>query len=93
MANIRLDLNDKNESTVYLNEDRAPITVSASHNIAHMGRDDIECQHRYYIDFEFHNGNRTGFVYDDEDQRNVDLRYVLNQLDELLGIEINKEEF
>ena len=93
MANIRLDLSDKNESTVYLNEDRAPIAVSTNNRIVHMGRDDIECQHRYRIDFEFHNGNRTGFVYDDEDQRNVDLRYVLNQLDELLGIEINKEEF
>lgn len=93
MANIRLDLSDKNESTVYLNEDRAPIAVSTNNRIVHMGRDDIECQHRYRIDFEFHNGNRTGFVYDDEDQRNVDLRYILNQLDELLGIEINKEEF
>ena len=90
---IRLDLNDRNESTVYLNEDKAPITVSTERTVMPMGRDDVECQHRYYIWFEFHNGNRTQFVYDDEDQRNIDLRYILNQIDELLGVEREKEEF
>lgn len=93
MANIRLDLSDKNESTVYINEDRAPICVYTDHRIAHMGHDDIECRHTYTIEFEYSDGNRTSFIYDDEDQRNVDLRYILNQIDELLGIEVRKEEF
>lgn len=92
MASIKLSLNDRNESTVYFNKDRVPIAVSTNHSIAHMGRDDIECQHRYYLEFEFHNGNRTSFTYDDEEQRNADLRYVLSQLDELLEIWTDRED-
>ena len=92
MASIKLSLNDNNKSTMYFSKDKLPIAISTDHRIMHMGRDDIECQHKYYLEFEFHNGNHTSLTYDDEDQRNADLRYVLSQIDELLEIWTDRED-
>ena len=96
MANvIRLDLNDKNESTIYLSDENTlPVSVDITDRVEHFGVNDIECKKAYRIHLALA-GSREEYLmsYDDEDQRNLDLRYILNQIDDLLGVEREKEEF